>query len=514
MLIPWVQAGIPDAQLHGLMGFILRRAGDVPGAEFALATARRLAPLELVYILAQGELMAAVGRIAEAETAYRDVLALSPPRASGQPLAKPVLDALEGLATALTAQGRPAEALPILQAELDMDPKNLRLQFALAQVYRASGQPLAALDIFEQGVKASPQNPTLGHNLAAGYADLQMWPEAERASAAAFRLGAQGEAPWLVRGRALVGMGRLSEGEDVFRQAVERGIAGPDIHRDLSQLIWMLTGDLKESAAPQRAVLSKEPRDLGAITALAKLHQTAGDPLGAIAILEQALQAGTEDAGLYLFLSDLELSLGDAAAALKHGEAARAIDPAHPGIWARLCDANLALGHADLAAGLVEDILSFDPHNVTATARLATAYRLMGDPRYRSLYDYEAYVRPYEIETPEGWPTLETYLRDLAAALTTLHRFRKEPFDQSLRNGSQTAQNLMRSSDPTLRAFFKAIDAPIRAHMHRASAAPGVLGRRNMGDYRIAGSWSVFCVRKAFMLTISITRAGYPPPSM
>jgi len=85
---------------------------------------------------------------------------------------------------------------------------------------------------------------------------------------------------------------------------------------------------------------------------------------------------------------------------------------------------------------------------VTATARLATAYRLMEDPRYQALYNYEAYAAPDQVETPEGWSSMPAYLSDLAASLTTLHDFRKEPFDQSLRNGSQTSQNLMRSIGP------------------------------------------------------------------
>ncbi len=498
ILLPWVQAGVPDARLHGLLGFVLRRSGDVPGAEAALASARRLAPLELVYILAQGELMTAVGRMAEAETAYRDVLALAPPRATGQPLAKPVLDALEGLASALLAQGRPSEVLPFLQAEVDAGSRDLRLLFLQAQIHRALGQPEAALEIFEQCVREHPQNPSLRHNLAAGYADLQMWPEAERASAESFRLGARGEAPWLVRGRALTGLGRLSEGEDIYRQAVEQGLAGAEIHRDLSQLIWMQTGDLKESSAPQRAVLARDPLNLGATTALAKLHQVAGDLEGAQAVVRKALQVGARDVSLHLLLSDIDLSLGDAASSRAEAERARALDPEHPGTWARLCDADLALGRPDSAAATVEEILSFDPHNVTATARLATAYRLMGDPRYKTLYDYETSVQTYEIETPAGWSSLPAYLSDLASLLTRLHSFRKEPFDQSLRNGSQTSQNFMRSSDPVLQAFFKAIDAPIRAHMQRISKVPGRLGRRHLGDYRIAGCWSVFLRPEGF----------------
>ena len=149
------------------------------------------------------------------------------------------------------------------------------------------------------------------------------------------------------------------------------------------------------------------------------------------------------------------------------------------------------LDNATLNA-IAQDILQTEPNSVVATTRLATAWRLMGDDRYGSLYDYDAYVGAYQIETPPGWPDLASYLKDLAATLTDMHRFKAHPFDQSLRQGSQTSQNLMRSADPTLRAFFAAIDAPIREHMAKIAARPGTHGARNTGAYRLADSWSVF----------------------
>jgi hypothetical protein len=144
-------------------------------------------------------------------------------------------------------------------------------------------------------------------------------------------------------------------------------------------------------------------------------------------------------------------------------------------------------------------MLDVDPDDQAVLARQATAWRLLGDPRYGALYDYDRHVRPYVIDTPAGWPSLAAYLADLTQAVVAAHDFATHPFDQSLRGGSQTSQNLALSRDPVLVAFFRAIDGPIRAHMaHLRDADPEGLGRRYLGDYALSGTWSVFLRPKGF----------------
>ena len=97
----------------------------------------------------------------------------------------------------------------------------------------------------------------------------------------------------------------------------------------------------------------------------------------------------------------------------------------------------------------------------------------------------------YRIETPEGWSSLEAYLADLAPALVKLHRFHAHPLGQSLRHGSQTQQSLSHSSDPAIKAFFQAIDAPIRRHIAWLGEGDDPLRSRITGGYGFNGVWSV-----------------------
>jgi uncharacterized protein (TIGR02466 family) len=62
---------------------------------------------------------------------------------------------------------------------------------------------------------------------------------------------------------------------------------------------------------------------------------------------------------------------------------------------------------------------------------------------------------------------------------------------QSLRHGTETTEDLTRSSDPVIQALFKAFDEPIREYLARIGHGDDPLRRRHRGNYRFNGSWSV-----------------------
>ena len=86
---------------------------------------------------------------------------------------------------------------------------------------------------------------------------------------------------------------------------------------------------------------------------------------------------------------------------------------------------------------------------------------------------------------------LDAYLADLKPALLRLHAFTAHPIGQSLRQGSQTQQDLSRATDPVVRAFFQAVDGPIRRHIAGLGRAGDPLRRRTTDEFRFAGAWSV-----------------------
>jgi hypothetical protein len=145
---------------------------------------------------------------------------------------------------------------------------------------------------------------------------------------------------------------------------------------------------------------------------------------------------------------------------------------------------------AEAAAKSASAALSKEPNDQHALAFLTTAWRLLGDPRYRRLCDYETMISAHEIETPRGWAHLGDYLDDLASALRELHVYRTHPLGQSLRGGSQTDRSLVVSENPVIQAFFSSVDRPILRHIAGLGAAEDPLRRRIASGYAIAGAWS------------------------
>jgi len=310
--------------------------------------------------------------------------------------------------------------------------------------------------------------------------------EAGRAEAAArAALAAGGDAPetWLVLARALQSQNRFDEAQAAFGAALARRPDYADALRDLAQLAWMRTGDLESACAVLPDGAAGPLRRLRA-----RLHEYAGDIEGAYRVIAAGPMAG--DAALEITAAHLAMSF-DPERALAHARRAEALAPDADMVVRKVIDVHMAAGLAGPALARIEAARALHPLDQGLIAAQWTAWRMLGDPRAAALYDYEGLVADWRLDTPAGWPTLEAYLADLAAALSRLHGLHAHPLDQSLRGGSQTSVNLMRSDDPAIRALSTAIDGPIRRHLVFLGEGVDAVRARNTGEYRIQGMWSV-----------------------
>jgi hypothetical protein len=96
------------------------------------------------------------------------------------------------------------------------------------------------------------------------------------------------------------------------------------------------------------------------------------------------------------------------------------------------------------------------------------------------------------LETPQGWSDLASFLAELSARLSALHNpHGHRLLYQSLRQGTETTQDLSRSEDPVIRALFQAFAAPLARYRERIGQGEDALRRRNRGGARFNGGWSV-----------------------
>lgn len=394
-------------------------------------------------------------------------------------------------AKALLDEGRLAEALAITTPLADHPDPSHRALAIHATALKAVGRREEALVFDQRATMRFPGSGVGWHNLAATLGDLGRGKQAVEAMNRAFRLGLDGALSWGVMARAKAAAGDLDGAEQAYREALKRAPQHAETAAEYADVVWMRRGDMTEA----QAVLDRCAHSGGPPAPLlltkAKLFEAAGEADRAAELLAVAAERLPDEIALTMAAGQAALERGRLDEAERLVRSAEARLPDSPGVLNQLAIVYLAQGKAELALEKARKGLAFSPENQSLWGWAATAARAVGDPLYRELYDYDAMVRVYDIETPPGWDSLEAYLADLAAALNAIHLYNEHPSSQSLRHGSQTTYRLTGSDDPAIKAFFKAIDKPIRQHM--ASMGPGTDPARSRltGDYRIEGAWSV-----------------------
>ena len=482
-LAPRFEAGTKDARLYAVAGFARLRRQDPAGAALVLSRAVGLDPTDATYALAYGDALIGEGRLQEAEAAFRLALSLAPN----------LTGALMGLAESQLRQGRNDAAIQVFTDAAAAGRQDHEFLAAWANVLRVAGRHEEVLKVQRRAVALYPNSGVAHHNLGASLGDGHDYAPAADSVRRAMELGQTGPATWLVLARALEGLGRTDAAIDAYREVLRQAPTHVEAGRELAQIIWMRTGDVAASGKHLRDLLQAHPNEPTLVGNLAKLHEMAGDREGAFGLLTSAMaQKAARTPSMLVQSADLALTIGRADQALSLAREADGLRPGEHRVLVSLIDALLATGDAEEAKAICETLLARDPDDQMVLARAATAWRLLRDPKCYDLYDYEKYVLAYKISPPEGWTSLSAYLADLSAALLRLHGHVQHPFDQSLRGGSQTTLNLTATNEPAVKAFFSAIDAPIREHLQKLSADTQGMGRHATGAYSVVGAWSVF----------------------
>jgi tetratricopeptide (TPR) repeat protein len=358
-----------------------------------------------------------------------------------------------------------------------------------AEAAKAAGRRGEALALYARAAALFPASGVAEHNLAAALGDAARHAEAEARCRAAFGKGLDAPETWLVFARALQGQRRLAEAERAFGEALRRRPGMPDAHRELAQLVWMRTGDFAAATARLDQAIAGDPANPALQAVRAKALEYAGDPAGAYAVLRAAAQ-GRDDVVLEAMAADAAARIGEPQAAMAHAGRAMALAPDLPYVLIHFAQACLAAGAPDRAAAVMEPLRLRAPGDQHVIALLATAWRLMDDPRYRRLYDYQAFVGVHRLTVPAGWPDLTAYLAELSAAVAAAHAYRTHPFDQSLRQGSQ-APDILDEPHPAIRAFPAALAPAIAAHLAALGEGDDPVRARNTGTWAFQGAWSV-----------------------
>lgn len=294
----------------------------------------------------------------------------------------------------------------------------------------------------------------------------------------------------------LADAGRPAEALSGARQLVALHPDHAPAHETLSNLLWENGAELAPDEDPLgefRAAARSQPGNRALQLAFARMLMMAKRADEALALLYPLRQREPGNALLDWFAADaLDALQQHEQAGLLYAAAARGELGARPEFLNAHARHAFRTRRFDLAASCAEKVVQLDPQNQEGWSHLGTAWRLIGDEREHWLCDYERLVGYAEIEPPPGFSNLSAFLQTLTATLDEMHTAKREPVNQSVHGGTQTAGQLFGRDNAVIRAAESALHAAVEdwlAALPDDADHPFLSRKQRSVDF--VGSWSV-----------------------
>jgi Flp pilus assembly protein TadD len=383
------------------------------------------------------------------------------------------------------------------RALVNVDSNDASAWSVLAAALRGQHRFAEAETAYREAIAKNQRSAIAHHNLGAMYAQLDRADEALAELTKAKQLGASGYEVALNTAHALFKLDRFDAAEAAYVEAVRLAPGNIDAQRSLSRLRFM-RGD-PAFARDLRAAMALHPRDDRLQLTLADVLRTSGDLEGAESQLRQVLAHRPDHPHFHAALAAVYVDGARFVEAESHARiAARGLSGV-AAICELLVMICLALGKSDEAMSYIQPQRARNPFEQRWIAYEASARRLSQNPRYVELYDYDRFVKTYDLNPPPGWESMVQFNAALAAVLEQRHRFVLHPFDQSLRHGSQTSRSLLADPDPSIKALLNAFSEPLADYVHSiGTRSDHPLTARNKQRAVIDKCWSVRLLREGF----------------
>jgi tetratricopeptide (TPR) repeat protein len=476
-----------NAAVTHLLGLVRKESGDAEGGERLMLQSIALEPARSEFRANLANLQRKLGRLRDAERSYREALGCDPANAAAR----------LGLARTLNDLGEHAAAEEQCRALVAARPRDPQAWSALAMALRDQQKLEDAEAAYRQAIEVDPGHGPAHLNLGSVLSRLERAEEALEALNRAQARGVQGFEFSFNRARTLLQLYRIEEAEREFARAVALNPLHPDAQINLARMRFMRRDP--DFARDIVAAAERNPADASLQILQAIVLRRAGNHARAEGLLRDAIARLGPSPAMRACLAEGLHEVGRLAEAQAEALEAAAAKPDDAAIAQTLVAIMLARGHASDALPFIRRQRELLPSDQGWIAYEATAARLLGQPLYGELYDYDRLVRTYELEAPAGWSSMEELNAALLDALARRHQFATHPLDQSLRNGSQTARNLVSEPDPAIRAILQAFEPAIEDFRRAVGTDPRhALSARNRAGARITGAWSVQLRRDGF----------------
>jgi Tfp pilus assembly protein PilF len=416
-----------------------------------------------------------MGKPAAARDLYRRAIERAPAYA----------DALINLAVVCRKLDAVSEGLAAAARAVELTPASARAWIILGQLREDAGDGEGATAALDKALAIEPRNP----RALAAAAALVLQRGGEATPAFDRALAVTPDDPRLALGRAA----SLHAGGDTpgAIAALERLVADApglvEAHTMLAKL-YIAGGDIGAAGDGFRGGLSAQPQSedlwlaylqtlskLSDYDALARAAEAAQGALGAHPIVLGFSAMAADERGDHDRAASLLGTLDQAAQASDRPDA----------FAVALVRNQLRSGQVAQAAARAQ--VATDRGERPLLSYLATAWRLLGDPRWEHLEGDPRFVAA--IDSPRAAALVD----DLVPVLRRLHTDHAPPLGQTVRGGSQTEGALFLRAEPVIAELAEALMAAVRTYVAQLPPQrPGhpLLdgGRERL---RYSGSWSV-----------------------
>lgn len=476
----------PDALQF--MGLVRRGQGDNEAAVIWFRRSLKCQAMQPHVHNNMGNALLAQGLKDEAIASYHAAIRLKPDYS----------EAYLNLGIALNDAGHYEEAITILRTAIQHDPQNARIYSVLGAALRNAGHVVDAREAQAEAVRLAPDHVPALHNLAVTFSMSGKPKQALDLLDRCIALAPDLAEVHYNRGNALYHLDRVEEAA----QAYERALAiRPDYlegHDTLNKLYWQ-HGYNDQYLESYRQAVMRAPRCVGLWVDWADWLNLAGRSANAETVLKTALGMGLDHPDIYHRLGKAHFALGRKSDGMTCYNQALGHEPGSRTYRLDMAHVLIQSGDYDRALKHIEEVLRSSPYDQVAIAYQGVAWRLLGDPRESVLNDYEAMVKSYMIEPPEGYGSIESFNERLREVLLGLHKASRHPVEQTLRGGSQTMGSLFAHDIPEIQLVRQQLEKAIARYI---ADMPGdqnhILYGRKRDGFSFSGSWSVNLKRQGF----------------
>ena len=308
------------------------------------------------------------GRFAEAEDAYREVLAAKPDHA----------DALHLLGTLALEAGANARAIELIDQAVRLKPEQAHFRLNFGEALRRAGDVAKAIAETEAALALKTDYADAHYNLG----NLLRIVGRNAEALGHFERAAELRPDFVPAlnniGGLLIELGRAREAVEFYRRAVA---SAPGDAGYLSNLgnAYIIAGEAEKALEPLERAVALEPKLASALNNLGNVLRSMNRIDPAIEAYRRAIEAAPGESEAHVNLGVALQDKGDLAAAIAEYRKALALHPGSSQIWSNLGSALQDGGALDDAIAAFRRAIELDPKNATAHSNLIFA--LDFDPR-------------------------------------------------------------------------------------------------------------------------------------